>query len=497
MTVPVSRKPWRQAWAAGWVLLASGELLLLRSSATLWEWPTVLFWLVVIAASGCVITSGALMWRGWSTGVAEITLLGSFFMAVSLLPLAHGITVPGVLYGPNTATMATVFWAVPLGGLAVAPLLPQRSRWANRVMTQWRTLVIIHLALLVSVFTVALAEPNAIPVPAMTSPAAIAGVTASLAICLALSYRHLQLAWVARSRGPLAVSVGAALVGSSTLVFLGTGPWTAGFWLAHGLDIGGVLAATVIGASVYRRSGSLSAVLAPIEAVTPLRALELGLDPLVREFVAALEAKDTVTRDHVVRTAHMVALVAEELDIPFDEISTVILGALLHDVGKLRVPDHVLKKPGSLNAAEFEIVKRHTIDGEQLVLATETLADLAPIVRGHHERFDGTGYPDRLAGDAIPIGARIVAVCDGFDAMANTRQYRAGMGSEKALAVLAEHAGSQWDPVVVRILTRIVDQRGASFDGDALADVGLGAIDDVGADWCGCVDAVPTHLASR
>ena len=437
------------------------------------------------------------MWRGWSAGVAETTLLGSFFMAVSLLPLAHGITVPGVLYGPNTATMATVFWAVPLGGVALLPLLPHRTRWANQVMAQWRSLVVAHLALLAAIFAAALAAPNAIPVPTMASPGAIAGVTASLAICLGLSYRHLRLSWVARSRGPLVVSAGAAMVGSSTLVFLGTGPWTTGFWLAHMLDIGGVLAATVIGANVYRRSGSLSAVLAPIEAVTPLRALELGLDPLVREFVGALESKDSITRDHVVRTAHMAALVAQELDVAYDEISTVILGALLHDVGKLGVPDQVLKKPGSLNAAEYEIIKRHTIDGEQMVLATESLTDLAPIVRGHHERFDGTGYPDRLAGDAIPIGARIVAVCDGFDAMAHTRQYRDGMGSAKALAVLAEHAGSQWDPLVVTTLTQIVDRRGASFDGDALADVGLSTIDDVGADWCGCVDAVPTHLASR
>ncbi len=496
MTAPTRRKPWRKAWATSWVLLAGGELLLVRSSTFSWERPTVLFWLVVLAASGCVVTSGTLMWRGWSAGVAEVTLLGSFFMAVSLLPLAHGITVPGILYGPNTATMATVFWAVPLGGVAILPLLPQRSRWANQAMAQWRTLVVAHLVLLAAIFTLALAAPNAIPVPAMASPGAIAGITASLAICLALSYRHLRLCWVARSRGPLVVSAGAAMVGSSTLVFLGTGPWTAGFWLAQGLDISGVLAATVIGANVYRRSGSLSAVLAPVEAVTPLRALEFGLDPLVRDFVAALEAKDSITRDHVVRTAHMAALVAEELDVPFDEISTVILGALLHDIGKLGVPDQVLKKPGKLNPAEYEIVKRHTVDGEQLVAATEALAGVAPIVRGHHERFDGMGYPDHLAGDAIPIGARIVAVCDGFDAMAHTRQYRNGMGSAKALAVLAEHAGSQWDPLVVSTLTRIVDRRGASFDGDALANVGLATMGHIGADWCGCVDAVPTHLAS-
>ena len=117
-----------------------------------------------------------------------------------------------------------------------------------------------------------------------------------------------------------------------------------------------------------------------------------------------------------------------------------------------------------------------------------------PIVRGHHERLDGNGYPDRLAGAAIPLAARIVRVCDAYDAMAHTRQYRVGMGDDRALAILREHAGSQWDPVIVNALIGVVRRTG---DGSsALEDVGrLEMFDESSVDgFCGCADALPIGL---
>ena len=117
-----------------------------------------------------------------------------------------------------------------------------------------------------------------------------------------------------------------------------------------------------------------------------------------------------------------------------------------------------------------------------------------PIVRGHHERLDGNGYPDRLAGAAIPLAARIVRVCDAYDAMAHTRQYRVGMGDDRALAILREHAGSQWDPVIVNALIGVVRRTG---DGSsALDDVGrLEMFDESSVDgFCGCADALPIGL---
>lgn len=477
-----------------WLGVVVGETVAVRMLPGTWEQPVFLFWLVVIAASLCVVSSGAVIVRGWRASVAETAMLGSFFMAVSLLPLAHGLTVPGILYGPNSATMSAAFWAVPMGSVVLAPLLWARSRVSNAIVVRWKSWVAAHLLILVAAFGTVLVFPSLVPVPPMGGLGAAAGVSFALVVCVALSYRHLRFAWIAQSPGPLAVSIGAAMVGASAIVFLGTGPWTTGFWLAHALDIGGVFIATILGANVYRRSGSVDALLAPVEATTPLRALELGLDPLVRRFVAALDQKDRVTRDHVVRTAHMASLVALELDVAFHDLSTITLGALLHDVGKLDVPDAVLNKAGRLDDDEYAIVKRHTVDGEALLVGSPALAELAPIVRGHHERVDGAGYPDRLAGDGIPLGARIVAACDAFDAMANTRQYRDGMGADRAVAILSEHAGSQWDAAVVAAVVAVVRRRGGEFDGDALADVGREEASEFHDSWCGCADALPAAV---
>lgn len=132
---------------------------------------------------------------------------------------------------------------------------------------------------------------------------------------------------------------------------------------------------------------------------------------------------------------------------------------MLHDIGKLAIPDQILGKTGPLTDDEFDIIKTHTMIGEELALGSPAIKDLAPAIRGHHERMDGRGYPDGLAGQQIPLASRIIAACDAFDAMANPRQYRAGLGSHRATEVLCEHAGTQWDPRVVDALIRVVARR--------------------------------------
>jgi HD-GYP domain-containing protein (c-di-GMP phosphodiesterase class II) len=139
-------------------------------------------------------------------------------------------------------------------------------------------------------------------------------------------------------------------------------------------------------------------------------------------------------------------------------------------------------------------MRRHTEIGARHLSAVPLLAPAARFVRAHHERVDGGGYPDGLAGDAIPLEARIISVCDAYDAMANTRQYRRGMGAERAEAVLREHAGSQWDPDVVAVAVRVlreIDGRNPAFD-----NVGRGVTDvDTGFDGCVCADALPALTA--
>lgn len=163
----------------------------------------------------------------------------------------------------------------------------------------------------------------------------------------------------------------------------------------------------------------------------------------------AIDAKDQITHCHVRRVQIYAARMGEVFGLSEDEISALKAGALLHDVGKLAVPPHILNKPGRLTSAEFERMKIHTIVGAQILSRVEFPYPVVPIVRHHHEQWDGRGYPDRLKGEQIPITARIISVVDCFDSVREDRPFRRGMTLDEATALLLRGSGTHFDPYVV------------------------------------------------
>jgi HD-GYP domain-containing protein (c-di-GMP phosphodiesterase class II) len=166
-----------------------------------------------------------------------------------------------------------------------------------------------------------------------------------------------------------------------------------------------------------------------------------------------VEFEDDYTADHSRSVVELVQTVAAELDVDTNQRQEMEFAALLHDVGKISIPKEILNKPAKLNDTEFEIMKTHTIEGQfMLDRVGGLLGRVGQIVRSCHERWDGNGYPDGLAGEEIPLAARIVFVCDAFNAMTTDRPYRRGMPTEAAIAELVANAGTQFDPVVVDAL---------------------------------------------
>lgn len=177
----------------------------------------------------------------------------------------------------------------------------------------------------------------------------------------------------------------------------------------------------------------------------------------------AIESRDPYTGDHCRRLASFAGETAALLALPPAEIEVVRLGAALHDMGKIVVPDSILKKRGKLTPEEYAIVKQHCYSGGQICKRVGFLMDAYPIVYHHHERWDGTGYPDGVKGERIPMGARIVAVVDAYDAMITDRPYRDAMPLEEATSILRDGAGSQWDPRVVQVFLQALELKGHSF----------------------------------
>lgn len=170
----------------------------------------------------------------------------------------------------------------------------------------------------------------------------------------------------------------------------------------------------------------------------------------------ALEAKDPYARGHSERVGRWARRLASALGLPPEDIDTVAQAARLHDLGQIGVPDVVLYKRGALDHAERALVRNHPVVGAQIVAPFEFFAAGALMIRHHHERWDGSGYPDGLAGAAIPLGARIVAVADVFDALTAERPYRPALSRDAALAYLAEQAGRTFDADVVAVLLGVV-----------------------------------------
>jgi two-component system cell cycle response regulator len=163
--------------------------------------------------------------------------------------------------------------------------------------------------------------------------------------------------------------------------------------------------------------------------------------------------------DHLTGVTELVRAVARDLNVDGDQLDQLSDAAALHDIGKIAIPDSIINKPADLSPPEWDLMRQHTLIGERIVTSAPALRGAAPLVRSSHEAFDGSGYPDGLAGDAIPLGARVIAICDAFDAMISNRSYSPAITIDDALDELRRCAGTQFDPAIVTAFQRIMAQR--------------------------------------
>jgi putative nucleotidyltransferase with HDIG domain len=184
-------------------------------------------------------------------------------------------------------------------------------------------------------------------------------------------------------------------------------------------------------------------------------------DGTLRSLVAALDARDSETAGHSERVADLTMAIATEMGIPADtdDWRYMSWGSLLHDVGKIAIPDHILRKPGPLTPEEWDAMRTHPKTGSEILRSVDFLIPASDIVLAHHERFDGGGYPRGLAGEESRLGAGIFMIADSFDAMTSDRTYRAAMPAEEALAEILRHSGSQFDPAAVRAFLAVYQKR--------------------------------------
>lgn len=427
-------------------------------------------------AALCLVGSLFVLAVAYRQRLAELALIAGGLTMLSGLSVLHGIAAALELPGLSWLAMALAF---PAMAIVALPLVVGDGGIRRWVAGRWFVWISSWLSALVVIGGAAFAFRPAVPAEMPVGWFAFAAA-ATISIAARLAARQLDLHHIGHQRASFIAAVAFVSLAAATVGGLSAAPASPRWWAAHGVNGFSVLMAASAAWVLVRRNHSLTTILAPVLRDDPVAALELGLTPEVHAFIAALDRKDRSTRDHVIRVGDLAVHSARRAGLPGSRLRTIGLGAIMHDIGKLVVPSDILTKPGSLTDAEYTVIKSHTVRGAALLERSPELSQVAPLVRWHHERQDGNGYPDGLAADEIPFEVAIISVCDAWDALTNNRHYRDGRSSSDAERVLRDGAGTQWHPYAVEL---VLEEALTTSGHGHLADVGR--TDQADSSWVG------------
>jgi HD domain len=383
-------------------------------------------------------------------------LVGTAFSAMAALLALHGIATPGLLFGQNGVVSFTGGATLPIGGAILAlSALP-----AFRRTSGVRPLLILQGALLAAIVAMGVSGmlvPSLVPgVPEPRSAPALALLGIGLAFYTLLGLRALRTFLLTRRRADLLVVVGIVWLAAAVPPAMLLHYWELGWWLGHGFELLGIVVVGIPVALDLRRGAQSRSLTGDLTGADLVTTEEAYLGSHVRALTVRLAEKDAYTEEHTRRVALRAVQVGEELDLSPVRVRSLATGSLVHDIGKLSVPDSILKKPGPLTDEEFSVVKRHSEWGDKMLGDLGFGKDVRQLVRDHHERLDGSGYPHGIGDSAISLDARILAVCDVYDALMSKRVYREAWTHERAIALLHEESGSSFDPKCVAALERVL-----------------------------------------
>jgi HD-GYP domain-containing protein (c-di-GMP phosphodiesterase class II) len=229
-----------------------------------------------------------------------------------------------------------------------------------------------------------------------------------------------------------------------------------GWWMGHALEVLGIASIGLPVAVDLRRQTQSRPLVGDLTACELAAQEEAFLGSQVSALTRVLALRDTYTEEHTRRAALRAVQVGEELGLPPERLRVLAAGGLQHDMGKLSVPDDILKKPGSLTEEEFELIKRHSEWGDELLAKLGFPSQVRRLVRDHHERVDGSGYPFGACGEQLDLETRIIGACDVYDALISPRVYRGAWPHERAIELLRDQAGRQFDEHCIDALERVL-----------------------------------------
>jgi HD-GYP domain-containing protein (c-di-GMP phosphodiesterase class II) len=425
------------------------------------------FYIVSAVSLLAAAVAGILALTAIQIGLYRVLLICLGFMSMGAIFAVHGLTTPGILVpnlfskfaGSAVAASAYLSLAVPavFFAAAYAPWMP----WLERRLPFWPAgwLVLFVVVGLAGYGAIAIKTWILAELPLSLPPYSTALAIGSIALFFVAALGQAGSFRVARLPGQVTLIVAFVLLAEAAAAMVLFPVWSWGWWYYHLLMLASVsLAVRALAVERARGKSFRSTVEALLELQVCVDAEEVDVEA-VAALVAALEVKDRETQGHNRRVAELCLQIGRELGMSAAELRALARSGLLHDVGKLGVPDAIIHKEGPLTAQEWEVMKTHPETGLKILQRSGHFKRELLAVLYHHERIDGSGYPHGLAGDAIPIEARIVAVADTYDVLISDRPYRKARPPAEARSVIEHEAGGHLDPKLVRALLTVIDRR--------------------------------------
>lgn len=418
---------------------------------------TLHFYSVGLSALVATAAATGLTVIGARRGDTRTVVIGTAFAVMASLLALHGFATPGVVVGNNGVIAFTGGATLPAG----AAILAFSSFTLPRVIRRIGPLLVVEGLLLVVILALgasALAFPSLVPsVPAPNSPTAFTALVIGMVAFALLAYRSARTFLLTRRPLDLSVLVGLVWLATALVPALTQDFTYLGWWMGHEIELDGILLVGIAVAIDLARAAQSRPLSGDLRGADLVAAEAVFLGSHVRALTVRLAEKDEYTERHTRRVALRAVQVGESLGLSGNRLRQLAIGGLVHDIGKLSVPDAILKKPGALDEDEYAVVQRHPEWGNKLLAELGGFSDgVRQLVLNHHERLDGTGYPRGLSAEQLDLDTRILTACDVYDALISKRVYRDAWSHEGAMALLRREAGTAFDERCVDALERVI-----------------------------------------
>lgn len=410
--------------------------------------PSAHFYIVSLVSILALVITAAVGVVATRVRNIKVSFLSLSYVSLAAIFILHGLTTPGFLMNHSTisgnmaqlSVLLSAFWLWLCSISGDNKLVRWLSMRQRLLLPVWSVLLIIFGGF-------QWLYPDFIHVMHLKGDISKWVVTSLILLMNGWSiYRNMQTYFVSRFTLQLAIVYSTGWMFIAQIIMVTGEPWRASWWLYHFMLLASVIVMVIGIFREYLGTGSMTDSVKLLFRANPQAWINAYISPSVRQLVLTTEAKDSYTAGHNYRVALYALKLAEEMGLSSSQLRAIAQGGLVHDIGKIYIPDGILNKAGRLTQEERSVIEAHPVSGFDICKRLGFMTDELAVIRSHHEKWDGSGYPDGLTGENIPLVARIIAVADVYDALTSSRAYRHAMSHDEAMEILLKESGTHFDP---------------------------------------------------